>query len=361
MEQNQEGIELMDYLEVLWKKKWLIVIPTLVLMIVAGVISFLITPVYEIDSIIITGKLIPNIYQRESDEILLVFPNEVAEEINQKVYSEDISDELGIEKRNFPNIKAEILDDSDLVRVFLRHKNVNLGKDILEHLIRNVKNKMDERIEMELKAMDVNIAGIKRQIEEKRIDIEIQHIEKNRFQDIINSNRTLLMISKKREEEMLEERQEVKKRIEELENDRKKLFSRKSNQENVLSLLLYSNQVQNNLQYYNNLDSKLSDEKICQEKLNLEIQQSQEQLKILDNKIKKLENSISGLEEKIGLLEEEKQRTKPAKLIKPPTSSLKPVAPNKKLNVAVTGILSLFIFTTLAFLFASVEKKKNEK
>jgi capsular polysaccharide biosynthesis protein len=213
MEGNQEGIELMDYLEVLWKKKWLIVIPTLLLMIAAGVISFLITPVYEIDSIISPCKSIPKSNQMGFEEILLVSPKELAGKINQKVYLKGISEEMGIEMSDVPNVKAEVPDNSDLVRLTLRHKNTNLGKDVLEHLIAQIKKEMDERIDRDLKDIDVDIAWIKRQIEEMRMDIDAQHIEKKRLQEMISSKKNILMISKKREEAISKEMEEVKKKV----------------------------------------------------------------------------------------------------------------------------------------------------
>jgi len=361
MEENHEGIELMDYLEVLWRKKWLIVIPTLLLMIAAGMISFLITPVYEIDSIISPCKSIPKSYQMGFEEILFVSPKELAGRINQKVYVKGISEEMGIEMSDVPNVKAEVPDNSDLVRVTLRHKNLNLGKEVLEHLISQIKKEMDERIDRELKDIDMDIAWIQRQIEEMRMDIDSQHIEKKRLQEMISSKKNILMISKEREEAISKEKEEVKKKVGELEKNRKKLLSWESSQESILSLLLYSNEIQNNFRYSNELDRMLNDEKINQEKLDLEIQHSKGQVKLIDNEIKKLEGRISGTEVQMELLEEEKQRIEPVQLIKPPTSSLKPVAPNKKLNMALTGILSLFFFTTLAFFFAHIEKKKSEK
>lgn len=361
MEGNQEGIELMDYLEVLWKKKWLIVIPTLLLMIAAGVISFLITPVYEIDSILSPCKAIYKSYQRGLEEILLVSPEELAGKINQKVYLKVISEEMGIEMSDMPNIKAEVPDNSDLVRVTIRHKNTNRGKEVLEHLISQIKKEMDERIDMELKDIDRDIAWIKRQIEETRMDIDAQYIEKKRLQEMISSKKNRLMISKKREETISNEKEEVKKKIGEIENNKKKLLTQESGRENTLYLLLYSNEVQNNFRYYNELDRMLSDEKINQEKLNLEIQHSRGQLKLIDNEIKKLESRISGTEVQMESLKEEKKRIEPVKLIKPPASALKPVSPNIKLNIVLTGILSLFIFTTLAFFIAHIEKKKREK
>jgi capsular polysaccharide biosynthesis protein len=48
-----------------------------------------------------------------------------------------------------------------------------------------------------------------------------------------------------------------------------------------------------------------------------------------------------------------------AQLIKEPTSSLYPVAPRKKVNVAIAGVLGLNMFTMLAFFLEYLEKNKT--
>ncbi|GAH40622.1 unnamed protein product, partial [marine sediment metagenome] len=52
MNEHEDEFVLMDYLNVIWKRKWLIVIPTFFLVIAVGIISFLLPPKWEIDAII---------------------------------------------------------------------------------------------------------------------------------------------------------------------------------------------------------------------------------------------------------------------------------------------------------------------
>ncbi len=94
-------------------------------------------------------------------------------------------------------------------------------------------------------------------------------------------------------------------------------------------MLLNSNEIQNNLQYYNTLNELLSSKKIEGEKINLEI----------------------------GNLNERKGRIDYTQLIQEPTSSLGPVFPKKKRNVMIAGILGLMIFTMLAFFLEYIGEK----
>ena len=109
-------------------------------------------------------------------------------------------------------------------------------------------------------------------------------------------------------------------------------------------MLLYSNEIQQSLEYHNTLNELLSEKKIEEENINLGIENKEEG-------IKQLENEIENLNERKGRIDY-------TQLIKEPTSSLYPVSPKKKLNVMIAGILGLMIFTMLAFFLEYIEKQK---
>jgi uncharacterized protein involved in exopolysaccharide biosynthesis len=158
---------------------------------------------------------------------------------------------------------------------------------------------------------------------------------------------------------------EVKKRTDELEKQQREALSEKKQGIDAISLLLYSNEVQQNLRYYNTLDEKLSNEKITQENLSLSIKEKGEEIKQFDTQIEKLNteidrinNEIEDVKNEIGFLNDRKGRIDYTQLIKEPTSSLYPVSPKKKLIVLIAGILGLFAFTMLAFFIEYVEKQR---
>ena len=59
-EQFEDEIELMDYLRVIWKWKYLIAAGTLICAVAAGVISFSMPKVYSIDMVVRPGMLTVN-------------------------------------------------------------------------------------------------------------------------------------------------------------------------------------------------------------------------------------------------------------------------------------------------------------
>jgi capsular polysaccharide biosynthesis protein len=436
-------IELIDYLNVIWKRKWLIIIPTLILAFSTGVYSFFLPRIWEVDAIIQPSKLFIQDTSGKFEEIVVIDPKQVAGQINQDSYNNIIAAELNIDIREFPKLKAENLRDTKLVMVTVRGKDVERAKSILNSLYKNLKKDFDKRIEVETRGLDTQIAvnqnTIKQQeisikdnenqialtklqikdreneiktkeneikkrnydIQLKDLDIQSREIEKDRIKKEIESAQNKLKISEDRVKSILEEMKNVKTRIDELDEQLRKALAEKKQGTDAVGLLLYSNEVQQNLRYYNTLDEKLSIEKITQENLNLEIRDKEEQLRQIDNQVKqintqkdtiktdidniltgiavikteiekinnqivtikneieKIKNTINSLQSEIKLLEDKKLRLDYTQLVKEPTPSRSPVSPKKKVNVIIAGILGLIIFTMLAFFLEYIEKQKS--
>ena len=90
----------------------------------------------------------------------------------------------------------------------------------------------------------------------------------------------------------------------------------------------------------------------------IDTQKIKNEINTVKNEIEKTKNKINTQETEITLLEEKKARIDYTHFIKEPTSSLSPVAPKKKRNVMLAGILSPMIFTILAFSLEYLEKQK---
>ena len=78
MGEYEDEFALMDYLSVLWKRKWLIVIPTLFLVIAVGIIIFLLPPKWEIDALIQPRKFLVQTEGGRFEEIVIVDPKQMA-------------------------------------------------------------------------------------------------------------------------------------------------------------------------------------------------------------------------------------------------------------------------------------------
>lgn len=444
MDANEDEIELMDYLNVIWKRKWLIILPTFFLALIAGIVSFLIPPKWEIDAIIQPSKFFVQTEQGRFEEVVVVDPKQIAGQINQESYNRLIAAELNLDLRKFPELKSENLRDTKLVRVSVRENDIDKGKAILGSLFSHLKRELDRKIDVEIKGIDTEIFAKENTIKEneigirdienqidlrklrikdkeneiktkeneikkrnndiklKELDAQSRAIDKERIKKEIEADENKLKISEERVQNIMEEMKAVKGRIDEIDEQLRKALAEKKQGGDAVGLLLYSNEVQQNLRYYNTLDEKLSTEKVTQENLRLNIRDKEEQLRQIDtqieqintqkdsivaeidnimtqiaivrteiekikneieslrNDIAKIQNTIMNLRSEIRLLEDKKARIDYAQLIKEPTSSLYPVSPRKKLNVAIAGILGLFIFTLSAFFLEYVQKQKEK-
>lgn len=403
MDGYENEIELMDYLLVIWKRKWLIIVPTFFLAVIAGIASFLIPPKWEIDAIIQPSKFFVQTEQGQFEEVVVVDPKQIAGQINQESYDRIIAAELNLDFRKFPELKSENLRDTKLVRVSVRENDIEKGKAILSSLFTHLKRELDRKIDVEMKSIDTEITTkqnsikdmeneiktkeneIKRknnEIKLKDLTIQSKEIEKDGIKQEIESDQNKLKISEERVGSIMEEMESVKGRIDELDQQLKKVIAERKEGTEAVSLLLYSNEVQQNLRYYNTLDEKLSIEKVTQENLRLSIKESLEKIRQTDNQIsqtntekqiimteintimneiEKIKNRINTAQSEIKLMGDKKLRIDYAQLVKEPTASLYPVSPRKKINVAIAGILGLFMFTMLAFFLEYIEKQKAGK
>jgi len=359
-EHYEDEIELMDILNVVWKRKWLIIIPTFIIVILAAVYSLILPKLWEVDAIIEPSKFLVRTEQGNFNEIYVADAKSLTGQINHKAYNQLIAAELNIDLQKFPKIEAQNLRDTKLIQVKIKSGDVNEAKSILISLFKHMKRDLDKKIDVEIKSIDTKVEVqenlIKQKnfnITDKKSEIIVLQIEKNKLQEEILSLKNKLKISKERAESLLQEMKSVKKRIDKIEEQQRAALSEKQNEMNTLSLLLYSNEVQHNLQYYNTLDESLTNEKLTQENLDLQTKGRKDDIKKLDTEIDKkktkidgINNDIENVKNQIKLFQEEKARIDYAKLIKAPTSSIN------------AGFLSLFIFTMLAFFLDYIKKNK---
>ncbi|MFZ2054332.1 MAG: Wzz/FepE/Etk N-terminal domain-containing protein [Candidatus Aminicenantales bacterium] len=400
MDQYENEIKLIDLLNVIWKRKWLIIIPTFFCVVIAAAVSFLLPKVWEVDAVMLPSKFFVQTDQGEFAEVVVTDPKQIAGQINQKSYNSLIASELNLDIRKFPRLSAENLRDTKLVRIVIRDEDIARAKSILQSLFNHLKKELDSKIEVETKDLDTQITlkensirdmeneiktkenEIKKknnEIKLKDLAIQSKEIEKDRIKQEIESDQNKLKISEQRVESIMEEMKSVKGRIDELDKQLNKVISEKKEGSEAVSLLLYSNEIQQNLRYYNTLDEKLSIEKVTQENLRLSSKENGEKIRQTDNQISQMntekqiimteistimneteniKNKINTTQSEIRLLGDKKSRIDYAQLVKEPTSSLYPVSPRKKMNVLIACVLGVFVFTILAFFLEYIEKQK---
>lgn len=400
MKDDKSEVELIDVLNVVWKRKWLIIIPTALVALLAGLISLLLPPVWEVDAVILPSKFFVQTEQGQFVEVVVTDPKQIAGQVNEESYNNLIAAELKMGPKEFPRVRAENLKETNLVRVVVRDENIDAAKAILNLLFNHLKKDLDRKIEVEIKGIDTEITTkenaiknleneIKTQDNEikkknneirlKDLSVQSREIEKDWIKKENESYKNKLKISEERMQSITEEMKSVKTRIDSLDEQLKKVIAEKKEGAEAVSLLLYSNEVQQNLRYYNTLDEKLNIEKIAQENLRLNITENEEKIRQIDNQISqfntekeiikaeistlqneidKLKNRINTTQSEIKLAQDKKLRIDYTQLVKEPTASLYPVSPRKILNVLVAGLLGLVTFTMLAFFMEYLSRNR---
>jgi capsular polysaccharide biosynthesis protein len=359
MDRNENEVDLIEYLAVIRKKKWLIIGGTVILVVIVGIISFILPLVWEIDAVMVPSNFIIRTEGRGFEEVVVVDPQQIASLINQKSYNNLIAAELSLDPAIVSKLKAENLRGTKLVRIWIRNRDVQSAKSILNSLFNYLKEDLDRKIEVEIKAIDTEISNNENEIRQKNFDIQSKEIEISKTKQEILSARSKIKISEERSNTIVGEMKNVKERVEEI--DKRKISALAEGKEGIeaLGLLLYSNEIQQNLRYYDTLDEKLSNEKILQENTRLLIKEKEQEIKQLNNQNEKLKTEIDVIKKDNELLNETKMRIDYTRFVKEPSSSLQPVFPNKRLFIAIAGILGFFIFTFLAFFLEYIEKSKK--
>jgi uncharacterized protein involved in exopolysaccharide biosynthesis len=356
---EDEEIELMDIINVLWKRKLLVIIGTLICMFIVGVISFLLKPVYEISTLIQPGKMLIEDASGRYEEVSIEKPSQVAKRISEKTYDNIIAFELKIPLKELPEIEAEEVKDTYLVRAWVKNHDIQRGKEVLNSLIKNLRKDIDEKVDAELKMIDAQIANLENKIKSLEISIQTKEIEKDRLNKDILSTKNKIKISEDRIKTLLDEMKVVKERMDRLEEEQRKALKEGTDDRSAISMLLYSNEIQNNLRYYNTLEDRLSSEKVNLENLKFSVNSKEQDIKQLNREIDTIKTEIETIKNQIYLLKEKKKRIDYTKVVKPPAPSLYPVFPKKKLNVLIAGILGGTLFSFLAFFLEYLEKRKE--
>jgi len=327
----EKEIELIDYLKVIWKRKWIIIIGTVLCMIVAGAVSFLVKPVYEIDAIIQPGKFLVQNQAGDFEEFVVEAPKQIADKVRHRSYDALIKAKLNLNIARLPGINAENIKETLLTRIWIRNHDVELSKRVLNSLIVLLKSDIDKKIDIEINDIDSAIKA--KEIEKERRINQIEILKKK------------LRIIDQRKKDIIKEMDSVKSKINELEKEQLKVLKKENRTEiESLGMLLYSNEIQQSLRYYDILNEKLSDERLKEEEVNSALQ-------IESALINKIDNTIINLTEKKGRIDY-------TKVIKEPTSLLDPVFPKKKLTFLFACIFGFMISTLFAF-FIEYLKKQN--
>lgn len=321
------------YLAFLWKRRWLIAIPTAILVVIVGAVSFALPKVWEVQMLIQPAKFLTQTNIGQYVDVLIIDPRQIATEINQRAFDSTIAQELNLEIEKIPRIKAQHLRDTRIVSVALQETDIGRAKAILQSIYVQIKENLDKKIYIEVNNIDTEIKKNESQIELLSKELAILQNK--------------LSILENREKELLAEIKEARERIMVIEKEQPgALREGGKDKTESLGLLLYANEVQQNLRYINTLGELISEKKMERENL--------------AQRRKEIEKLIESLMLANANLSKMKGRYDLTRLIKEPAASVHPVAPKKKMNILLAGLLGIMA-TSLGMLFQDYLKRTSDK
>lgn len=294
---QEQEIELIDLVRILGKRRKLILLGTLVLTLAAAGISLLLPKVYEVSAIIEPGKMID--LGKTGVDRAIVGPEEIKENVLGEAYDNNVRKKLNLSPTDYPKkFKVIVPKETSLVKISIETANPQQGSMILEELMNQITAAVKEKVNVEKQKMNN--------------DVQLEEINNNSLMERISLTSNQV--------------EDIAGKIKDLEASRKKAMA--SSRSDALSALLYSNEIQNQQIYLNDLQEKL----------------------------KQLEAEALGADLRIDNLRLTMSQLIATNLVKPPTVSERPVKPKKSLIVALAFMLGLLGTTLLAFLLEYFER-----
>jgi capsular polysaccharide biosynthesis protein len=315
-EHFDDEIQLIDYLRVIWRWKWLIILGTFLCMVVAGVVSFNMPKIYEVSMTIEPGIIGVNI---DGKFIYLDSRDNIEGKIKGDLYNRRIQKALNINPLE-TDIKFEVKTQkgTNFIKVTSEWKEneVEFGKKALVHLVAVISEEYE------------NVVQQRKGDYEKQILME---------QNQIKENGATLKIIRDREKELLQDIKNVKDNTEKIVRERNNVLQHKGNSDDI-SLLIYSTTIQQNVAYFNQLSNQINDIRTKKEIASM-----------------KLEN----LKVQIDRLNLEKSIIKNIRVIQDPEASIRPIKPKKRLNILLAGVVAFMMMMFLAFFLEYIQKAKS--
>jgi capsular polysaccharide biosynthesis protein len=299
--EEEDSIELIELLSVVWRRRWFIIILTLACAVAAGIISFAMPKMYEVYMLIEPGVID---ISPDGKFIYLDSALNIKSKIETQAYNIKIYKELKLNPKRL-NLKFKTIQprESKIVKTMLEVKDVNKGIQVLSALFQQLVKEYQHYIDLRKSELQEKMEMVKRQLE---VDLrEKDYLEKEI--DLAKANNDMII------------------------NERNMLIKKVGSNPDKLALLIYTNIIQQNMAHYNDL---------------------REQLAWLMGKIEEMKSEIETLKIKKNSIEN-------IRLIQPPQSSIYPIKPKKELNVMLAFFAGLFISIFLAFFLEYIKKTRS--
>jgi uncharacterized protein involved in exopolysaccharide biosynthesis len=327
----EDEIELIDLLRVIWKWKYLIIGGTLVCALAALVISSIMPKIYLIETVIRPGILS---IEKEGKKIYIDTPQNIKALIETGIFDNEILNSFGNPSLdNIPKelkLKIALPQNSSTIKVGYESPLIEQGILFLNHLGKL----LTEEYRNLVKYYQVEIDR----------DINIKKSEIQNITSIKQSHESSIKNIEKRIHELETEIALINENTASLNKERKNFLLQEKDKSSILSVILYSNTIQQNLQLANEYKDEINTLRLDRE---TELQE-----------VSKLKNELQRTLTEIDSLDFKKNSIQNIQIMQKPYSSKYPVKP-KKIKIVVLAFFSgILLMVLLSFFLEFISKNK---
>ncbi|MBU1171809.1 MAG: hypothetical protein KKD44_19825 [Proteobacteria bacterium] len=328
LQKYDDEIELIDIFRILWKWKIFIAAGVLACGVVAVVICYSMEKIYKVSMTVQPGIM----YSTEEGKRIFIDSIEtIVARIDAGIYNDAIIDHaLKVPAKDKPediDIRVETPSKSDVFLVSYETADPKEGLAVLNELFRLLNIRESELIKYIIENLN------------RKINLDTIELEKKK--EIEKSYIINVQTIEKRIKEINEDIQEINKNSVYLSEERKKLLNRNTDDQGALAVLLYSNTIQQNIEFVNTVKKDLNEHQMLKEdEMQKIIREKNEQKKIAEQ----IEMNIMLRDNVVKMA-----------MIKVPTVAKYPVKPQKRMILFLSLTVGLFAMIFLSFLIEYIK------
>ncbi len=179
---DSEEIDLRQMVEVLLKRKKIIILFTVIAALAALLVSLVMPKVYKTSLALEIGT----ISKDGSSFQLIEETKQVVGKINNDVYGSAIRQKLGISQNDYPKITAIDATDTNIITLFAESSNPDIAKKVLDEINDQIISSQQPAFDAAKKNLEDNITIENNNINRLSKEIELLNVEISAYQKQIN-------------------------------------------------------------------------------------------------------------------------------------------------------------------------------
>jgi capsular polysaccharide biosynthesis protein len=383
---DAKEIELIDLLRILFKRRYLIILVTLLSVGVAGAACKYMTDIFRVSMVLNTGFAG---LDNNGNEINITKTDDLKAIIKSRVYERKIINGLypdgGESQPESLDMTGRVLDGSKFVQVSCEIDDKSLGVTALNQVHGLLQEHYVKKVDTAIKRYIKEIEAVKNELHKNESEIAV--IENKILQEKLKNKTEIAQIehsisaAARQKKTINEEIDNAAEKIETIEKEiatsrlnttsliekRDRFLEKSVTESNILSSMVYSNTVQQTIGYLNVLIESSSNyhngmteqkEKLAEKDKLIKDQSSKKEslvqvIKIvIENfqlEIKDLKDKQTDLISQISFFESQKESVSNILMIEPPLASKEPVRPKPMVAMAIAALFGIFSAVFFAF------------